>query len=276
MCGKDGNGSKYCRACKHDEVLFKKPDVDDCPICFLPMTIGVVQRQYQSCCGKTICLGCKYTAVTDRASENEARSLGNRPLLPHCCPFCRQRSDVTDDESLRRINHRIGLNDAHGYHMLAWAHHNGQYGLAPDGKKAFDLWLKAAELGSPEAKSKISVLYMKGEGVAQDEKKGLWYMEMAALGGCMASRHNLGVFELKKRRNLNRALRHWMIAAGAGVDQSLERIESLLEYGLASWAEYDYAIRAHQKATIEANSKERDNADIGCIPVGESSITGAI
>ena len=106
----------------------------------------------------------------------------------------------------------------------------------------------------------ISGRYMGGGAVEQDEKRGLWYMKMAAVGGCMMSRHNLGIFENKERCNLNRALRHWMIAAEAGLDESLQNIGYLFRVGLASKADYEKALRAHQKASDETKSDQRCEA----------------
>ena len=69
------------KACKkraaelHDEQLFKDIELDDCPLCFLPMPYGD-QTTFMSCCGKRICDGCIY------AFENS----GGRSDL---CAFCR-------------------------------------------------------------------------------------------------------------------------------------------------------------------------------------------
>ena len=67
-----------------DDPLFQDPPPkEDCPICMLPMPhnsgICDVHTQYQSCCGKMICIGCAYAA-------NEEMKKGN---LKRVCAFCR-------------------------------------------------------------------------------------------------------------------------------------------------------------------------------------------
>ena len=41
----------------------------------------------------------------------------------------------------------------------------------------------------------IATAYVNGRGVAEDKKKAIHYLELAAMGGDADSRHNLGVFE---------------------------------------------------------------------------------
>jgi len=91
-CGKEGydvtntcnkcNSAKYCNAaCKkkhrkkhkkecerrvaelHDQLLFKQPPEEDCPICFITLPSLGSGQTYMACCGKVLwlypCCGCK-------------------------------------------------------------------------------------------------------------------------------------------------------------------------------------------------------------------------
>jgi len=81
-----------------------------------------------------------------------------------------------------------------------------------------ELWLRAGELGHAGAYSNVSRAYLHGgQGVERDQ------MELAAMGGDVWSRHNLGVNE-ERVGNYDRAVKHWMISAGAGYDDSLKTI----------------------------------------------------
>jgi TPR repeat protein len=60
---------------------------------------------------------------------------------------------------------------------------------------------------------------MDGRGVERDEKKAKHCYELAAMGGNVQARYNLGNSELRAG-NLDRAIKqHWLLAArGGGVD----------------------------------------------------------
>ena len=55
-------------------------------------------------------------------------------------------------------------------------------------------------------------------------------MNLRPLGGHVMARHNLGCMELRAG-NMNRAIRHWMISAGAGDDDSLKCIREFFMDG---------------------------------------------
>jgi len=122
---------KHKKPCKRraaelrDEVLFKDPP----PICFLPMPIhllscislppatissvpiydfmkanetldGMGSEYNYSCCGKTICLGCKYSIIK--------------------CPHCNSdRDSKTFEEGVEEIFKRVEANDPRAMWMLA-------------------------------------------------------------------------------------------------------------------------------------------------------------
>ena len=64
-----------------------------------------------------------------------------------------------------------------------------------------------------------------GEEVERDATKAKHYWELAAMGGDVNARHNLGWTE-KMEGNMTRAVKHWMIAARAGYDESLKEIRA--------------------------------------------------
>jgi len=54
---------QHKKACKqraaelYDEQLFKEVELDECPICMLPV-VCADQTVFKPCCGKVICKGC--------------------------------------------------------------------------------------------------------------------------------------------------------------------------------------------------------------------------
>ncbi len=56
-------------------------------------------------------------------------------------------------------------------------------GVEQDREKAFQYYLRSAELGNPECQYKIATCYEQGIGVAQDPEKAMhWYRESASQG----------------------------------------------------------------------------------------------
>eukprot|EP00956_Cyclotella_meneghiniana_P020132 scaffold35166_cov73-Cyclotella_meneghiniana.AAC.4 len=287
-CGKGGDDLKKCAACKqvkycsvdcqkshrsnhkkfckkqaailHDEVLFKQPDMEDCSICCLPISIGVTNASYHACCGKTVCEGCMYTVSKENAKENMARSAINQAPLPLCCPFCREPKDVNSNEKLRRVKHRMEMKDPDGFATMGWYYHSGFHGLTADKKKAFELWSKASDLGSVEGSNHVANAYGEGRGVQPDIKKAFSYWEKAAIGGDNSSRHNLAAYEENERGNVQRALKHLMISASGGYNESLLTIREFYQNGRISKEDYESTLRAHKATLDQIWSEQRTEA----------------
>eukprot|EP00985_Skeletonema_marinoi_P008502 scaffold3865_cov86-Skeletonema_marinoi.AAC.2 len=167
-----------------DEILFRQPEsshLGDCPICFLPLPLDHQKSMVQTCCSKIICIGCDYADRLVR--EREAR------LVP-ACPFCRSPLPNTHEEFDKNEMKRVEKNDPVAMTQIGKKHyHNGEY------ESAFDYLTKAAELGDVDAQKDLSFMYQKGEGVEMDEKKGLYYLEVAAIAGHPSARYNLALKE---------------------------------------------------------------------------------
>ena len=79
------------------------------------------------------------------------------------------------------------------------------------------------------------------------------------MGGDAKARHNLGVCEYNAG-NMDRAVKHDMIAAGSGCTASLEKIKLLFKKGLVTKDDYAKALRAYQANLVEIKSPQRDEA----------------
>ena len=58
---------------------------------------------------------------------------------------------------------------------------------------------------------------------------------------------------------MNRAIKHFMIAAGAGCDDSLKKIEKAIEW-IRTKDEFERAFRTHKEAADEMKSDQREAA----------------
>ncbi|KAL7524588.1 hypothetical protein ACHAWF_001007, partial [Thalassiosira exigua] len=245
-----------------DSLLFKEHVKEDCPICFLPMpTSG--QTTYKSCCGKTLCAGCTYAMVSDgKANTNEITN-----EMSDNCPFCR-KPQASPEEEVKLTKARMEKNDSEAYFNLGSAYNCGDFGLPKDRKMAIDLWFKAAELGNVPANLNLGNAYngKGGGGVKVDKKKAKHHWEIAAIGGNLDARHNLGIMEIdagnsnQDIRMIKRALRHFAIAARAGMEPSLDPIKKGFSLGYVTKDEYATILRAYQESKEEMDSDARKTA----------------
>ena len=236
----------------HDELLFKQPPSVkvDCPICFLSMPSIHTGRTYMACCGKVICSGCAYAPVYD--------DQGN-VITEEICPFCRTPNFRSNKEHIERMNKRVDIGDIEAICIMGQYYTYGQYGLSQDYGKALELWHQAAELGCATSYFNIGSTYYNGDGVTVDKKKAVHYMELAAMRGNVGARHNLGAEE-ENKGNMDRAIKHYMLAVEGGDGDSLTAIQELYEDKYATKEDYVYALRARQTYLNDIKSEQRDNA----------------
>ena len=125
--------------------------------------------------------------------------------------------------------------------------------------KHLELLHRAAELGYSAAYCKIGYAYDHCEGVEIDMKKAKHHYELGAIAGNTVARYNLATTETNSG-NMDRALRHYMIAVRGGYAKSLEAIKQLYSKGFATKEYYTKALRAYQEYLGEIKSKQRDEA----------------
>ena len=76
----DAISQKFSKIEISDEELFADPPPkEDCGICFLPMSGGLISTTYQVCCGKRLCYGCVIAANNEMIAGN----------MKKWCPYCR-------------------------------------------------------------------------------------------------------------------------------------------------------------------------------------------
>ena len=231
-----------------DDKLFQEPPAkEECPLCLVPMPFSQpgacgVTMTYQMCCGKMVCDGCVIAA-------GEEMKKGN---MKWSCPFCRVALPHSDKEQLKRCKKRIKLNCPEAFFKLGCAYSVGGWGLAKDIDKTFDLWERAAELGSLNAYSQL------GKG---NSEKAISLLQLAAIGGHEEARHNLGDAE-RCNGNIDRAMKHYIIAAKSGWDDSLKTVGEGYKSGHVTKDEYASTLRAYQVCCEEMKSDQRSKAAV--------------
>ena len=168
-------------------------------------------------------------------------------------------------EYIERLNKRAEGDDAGAMYSLGSNYFHGGKGLTQDYEKGMELYLRAGKLGYATAYCNIGFAYQEGKGVERDEAKAKYYWELGAMGGDVPSRHNIGMLEAlgaleNSSGSMSRALKHFMIAAGAGCDESLTGIRECFLNGHATKDDFEKALRAHKEAADEKKSDQRDAA----------------
>ncbi|EJK74439.1 hypothetical protein THAOC_03882, partial [Thalassiosira oceanica] len=258
-CGVDcqrAHRKQHKKACKQrvavlkDEQLYsqghERPERDFCSICTLPLTLPMNKHSvFEACCMKRVCKGCNVAAQ-------------KRGMLD--CAFCRSPPPDNDADKLAMVHARVLKKDPVAINQLGLKHFHGELGLQKDMQKAVELLTEAAELGSIEALFNLGAAYHTGEGVQQDMAKAVEYFERAAMQGHVMSRNNLGISEAKKG-NYDRAVRHLLISAKMGDENSIGAIKEMFMTGVATKEQYAEALKGYQDAVEEMKSHDRDEAN---------------
>ena len=121
---------------------------------------------------------------------------------------------------------------------------------------AFELLNKAVELGSCGAHFDLGGLYNQE---TDDTKRIIRHYKLAAIGGHELARDNLGIIEMSNG-NINHAMKHYMIGAKSGHDESLKKFGDGYKAGYVTKEEYASTLRAHQNIRDEMKSDERAKA----------------
>jgi len=234
-----------------DESLFEQPPPsEDCPICFLQLPHMTSGNVYMACCGKVICSGCFYAPVYD---------IQGNEVIEKACPFCRLPIPTSEEEMGERYWDRFDVDDAGAICSMGCFHQSGKFGFQQSYTEALALWREAGDRGSVESYCNIADAYDYGRGVERDQEKAWHYYELAAMGGNTSARYNLGVTEMLAG-NMDRALKHHMIATKSGCADSLKKIKHLHWNGHATADEYELALRSYHVYIDEIKSEQRDRA----------------
>ena len=163
---------------------------------------------------------------------------------------------------MRLTMKRLEVNDSNAYNMMGVHHIQGTMGLKKDVRKGLEYLEKAAtELGLATANHALGFIYLDGIGVEKDEAKAMHHLRLAAIGGNLQSRHSLGIIAFYgKPQRAELAMKHWILAAEAGNDASLENVKVGYQKGCVTKDVYTKTLRAHKSAADELQSDQRDKA----------------
>ena len=236
------------------------PPTDDCAICLVPLTRFDSDKRYHACCGNEICMACTIENEASIRKQNEENA-GKK--VAFTCPFCREPIPTRADEEDARIQAKCLRNDHIALGIMGDRYMTGKCNTVKDELKGLDCWIRAVELGSLNACFAIGKHFYES-GVSADKERAALFERIGALRGHIGLRHNIGCTEYE-RGNHEIGIRHWKIAAEAGMQQSLNALRNIYNAdGKRPGKEFitneylDFAYRACHKAQMEVKSEERE------------------
>ena len=169
------------------------------------------------------------------------------------CPFCR----APYGDLVASLEKRVAVGDSVGMYNLGVEYSKGRC-IEPDMKKAIELFHRAAEHGSVQAHAFLSSRYSKGgDGFTKNLDKAKYHLVKAAMGGHNISRGNIAAFDFESRQ-VERGMKHHIIAASDGYKHSLHVLRVGYANGLVQKEDFAGALRAYQETMDSVTSKERD------------------
>ena len=251
---------------KGADIFVPLPPTEDCAICLVPLSRLLSETCYHACCGNEICKACAIEHDESIEKQNEKKNSGKK--LAFTCPFCRELIPTSyGQESMRQLQSRCLLNDHHALYLVGHKHLVGGNGVPKDDLKSLDYFIRAVELGSPQACVHIGNRRAEGNGMAVNKERVALFQRVGALRGSLAARHNIGRIEYHTLTfgNHEIGIRHWKIAAEAGHQKSLHALRDIYNAGgsrpgkeFISKDYLDSAYRACHEAQMEVKSEERE------------------
>ena len=155
-------------------------------------------------------------------------------------------------ERMEKLNDAIAMNNLGGFYKL------GENGFPIDYSKAAELFQRASDLGNAEAHLNFGNSYHFGKGVKKDIKNAVYHWQIAAMKGSEDARYNLGMVE--SHENFDRAMKHLMISAKCGHDDSLQKVKEGFMMGRVTKTDFEITLRGHKASQDEMKSDHRESA----------------
>ncbi len=117
-------------------------------------------------------------------------------------------------------------------------------------------------MGNAQAHHNLSVMYHYGHGVDKNKEREVYHAEESAICGNPDSRVFLGCEEWGNG-NIERAVKHWIIAAKQGDDESMKALMDAFKKGCIGKEDLTTTttLRAHQAAIDATKSPQREAAE---------------
>jgi len=148
-----------------------------------------------------------------------------------------------------------------GYHNMGNLYRKG-LGVEKDVKKAFELYMYAAERGHPEDQSNIGYMYMRGEGVEVDYKQAMVWLSKATAQNWATAYDKIGLLYLNGwgvKKDAVRAFEAFGKGANLGNAPSMVNYANCYKEGVGTEQDFKKAYRLYAQAAHLGNSAAYSN-----------------
>ena len=256
---------------KDTELFGPLAERNECPLCFVPVSLTDEEDAYNPCCGKRTCSGCLIAHM--KATRNRASIQNGSLAYEYCCPFCRstmmgtaeslgvQRSHI--EQAKTRIREK---NDIDAMIFLASLYAKGMMGVQEDELASFDLLLRAGEQGSAKALTDIASACYRGTIAKKNVVCAKKLSTIAAKKGWPLAHYQLGVFYKNEKDDVQLQAEHFAYAAKGGHLYSIKICRELCDEGKLSQSEYDSVEQSFLDTKKSEWSEAREDAEKYCPP----------
>ena len=239
-----------------DKDLFSPiAELEECPICFVPMPRDHGDLTFMPCCGKTICCGCIH------AYNTVSRTID----VP--CEFCRADPFETAQETADAMQRLadggsvVALNALGDFYAaVAKGTLSGNVKVADPDQRALQLLLEAAERGFHSSLHTLAKMYQEGKLVNKDSVRAKKLAVAAAKLGELQAHLVLGVIYLEELEGdfPEKARSHFSFAAKNGDSLSMYTLRKMNKIGKVSQEDFDDIEDAFKEAAKVEWSEERE------------------
>jgi ribosomal protein S24E len=218
-----------------EDELFKRPEREECPICFVPLSLEVDKDSFRVCCGKVLCQGCVYAILQNEHS--------------FACPFCRKSPYKSNEEYMQWLQKLVANKHPLALLQMGLHYNAGDFVLAQNVTKAVKLW---EESGHHQAYLNLAYHF---ERTGRNDKFRPYLKKAATLGNIKA-RTLLGILDQKEDR-YSLSIKHLTISAEYGDETAMNLMKVYQDEQLVTKSEIEMIIKKRDQLKKSSRTSNR-------------------
>jgi len=218
-----------------EDELFKRPEREECPICFMPLSFELDKNSFRVCCGKLLCQGCVYAIIQNEHS------------CP--CPFCRKSPYKSNEEYIQWLQKLVANKHPLALLQMGLHYNAGDFVSARNVTKAVELW---EESGHHHAYLNLAYHFRR---IGRSDKFRP-YLEKAATLGNIQARTLLGILDQKEDR-CSLSIKHLTISAEYGDETAMKLMRVYQDEKMVTKSEIDTIIKKRDQLKKSSRTSNR-------------------
>ena len=227
---------------------------EECPICLIPLPLKEDEIQFMVCCGKRICIGCRYKQTISEIKRDREKGVQKHDIK---CAFCCQSSPKNRIKALKKL---MNKKNPHAFVRMSTHYKRGD-GVIQSDTRSLEMYIRAAELGDTSARAygMIGHYYIEGTVVEQNTSKAIEFYEVAAKKRSVFAHVMLAGFHGENEK-VDESIKHLRVLASAGSQDAVDGLMMAYKEKLLSKEQLTQTLQAFQASNDEMKSKDRDDA----------------